>query len=137
MIYRFGDYVLDADCHELCRAGQAVAVESKVFQVPLYLLQHRDRVVTKDDLFAHCWPGTFVSEAALTRCLAKVRQALQPNRTGGPIIKTIHDQGYRFVAAVTLPADESQPAQTIAPSPHTGREAPRPTASPAVPEGQH
>jgi NAD+ kinase len=89
MIYVFGDCTLDADSHELCCAGQGVALEPKVFQVLLYLLQHRDRVVPKDDLFAHCWPGTFVSEAALTRCLAKVRQAVQPARTDMPIIKTV------------------------------------------------
>ena len=93
MIYRFGDYTLDAGRHELRRAGQVVAIEPKVFQVFLYLLQHRDRVVTKDDLFAHCWTETFVSEAAVTRCLAKVRQAVQAGRTGAPIIKTIHGQG--------------------------------------------
>src|SRR5262245_39023869 len=102
MIYAFGDCILDEGRHELCRAGQVVEIEPKVFQVLLYLLQHRDRVVTKDDLSAHCWPETFVSEAALTRCLAKVRQAVQPGRNGTPVIKTIHRQGYRFVAAVTL-----------------------------------
>jgi class 3 adenylate cyclase/tetratricopeptide (TPR) repeat protein/DNA-binding winged helix-turn-helix (wHTH) protein len=128
MIYRFGAYSLDADRHELRRAGQVVAVEPKVFQVLLYLLQHRDRVVTKDDLFAHCWPETFVSEAALTRCLAKVRQAVQAGRPGAPIIKTVHRQGYRFVAAVTTqpapPAADpvaaglsQEPSTSIAPLP--------------------
>jgi class 3 adenylate cyclase/DNA-binding winged helix-turn-helix (wHTH) protein len=135
VIYAFGACILDADRHELRHAGQVVAIEPKVFQVLLYLLQHRDRVVTKDDLFTHCWPESFVSEAAVTRCLAKVRQAVQASRTGAPVIKTIHGHGYRFVAAVTTPADEPQPAPAAAPPPHTGREAPLPTASPAVPEG--
>jgi len=135
MLYAFGDCILDADRHELCRAGQVVAIEPKVFQVLLYLLQHRDRVVTKDDLFAHCWPETFVSEAALTRCLAKVRQAVQAGRTGAPIIKTIHGHGYRFAAAVTTPADAPWPDQATALPAHAVREAPLPTASPAVPEG--
>ena len=137
MIYAFGDCILDADRHELGRAGQVVAIEPKVFQVLLYLIEHRDRVVTKDDLFAHCWSETFVSEAAVTRCLAKVRQAVQAGRTGAPVIKTIHGHGYRFVAVVTTPADEPQPAPAAAPSPHTGREAPLPTASLTVPGGQH
>ncbi len=48
MIYVFGDCTLDTDSHELPRAGQGVALEPKVFQVLLYLLQHRDRIVTKD-----------------------------------------------------------------------------------------
>src|SRR5215470_8944192 len=101
MIYTFDSYTLDEKRQELHRAGQGVALEPKMFQVLLYLLRHRDRVVTKDELLEACWPGTFVSEAALNRCLAKVRQALQPGHTGEPIIKTIHRQGYRFVATVT------------------------------------
>jgi class 3 adenylate cyclase len=119
MIYIFDDYTLDVDRHELCRAGQVVEIEPKVFQVLLYLLEHRDRVVTKDDLFTHCWPETFVSEAALTRCLAKVRQAVQASRAGTPIIKTIHRQGYRLMAAVTsLPAEPAAALQQeIPPSP--------------------
>jgi DNA-binding winged helix-turn-helix (wHTH) protein len=97
-----------------------VEIEPKVFQVLLYLLQHRDRVVTKDDLFAYCWPETFVSEATLTRCLAKVRQAVQAGHTGEPVIKTIHRQGYRFVAMVTTPEDTAPPDQAIAPQPPSG-----------------
>jgi DNA-binding winged helix-turn-helix (wHTH) protein len=115
MVYIFGDCTLDADHHELRRAGQVVAVEPKVFQVLLYLLQHRDRIVTKDDLFTHCWPGTFVSEAALTRCLAKVRQAVQAGRTRAPVIKTMHRQGYRFVAAVTTGEHSTPPEQVTVP----------------------
>ena len=132
MIYVFSDCILDADRRELRRAGQVVAIEPKVFQVLLYLLQHRDRIVTKDDLFAHCWPGTFVSEATLTRCLAKVRQVVQPGRTGEPIIKTVHRQGYRFVAAVTTAEDKTSPEQAAVPLPRTARAEPLPTTVPAA-----
>src|SRR5512134_1265245 len=78
MIYRFGDHELDAQRCELRCAGQQVAVEPKVFEVLVYLIEHRDRVVTKEELLEQCWSGTFVSEAALTRCLAKVRKTVQP-----------------------------------------------------------
>ena len=75
---------------------------TKVFQVLLYLLQHRDRVVSKEELLEQCWPETFVSEAALTRCLTKLRKVIQADRTAPPVIKTLHGQGYRCVADVTL-----------------------------------
>ena len=110
MIYRFGNYELDAQRCELCCAGQQVAIEPKVFEVLVYLLQHRDRVVTKEELLEQCWSGTFVSEAALTRCLAKVRKTVQPEPTGPPVIKTIYGRGYSFVAPVTvLPREPSLP----------------------------
>jgi TOMM system kinase/cyclase fusion protein len=102
MLSCFYDYTLDGARRELRRRGQFVAVEPKVFQVLLYLLQHRDRVVSKEELLEQCWPETFVSEAALTRCLTKLRKVVQANRTAPPVIKTLHGQGYRFVADVTL-----------------------------------
>ncbi len=102
MLYCFYDYTLDEARRELRRTGQLVAVEPKVFQVLLYLLQHRDRVVSKEELLEQCWPETFVSEAALTRCLTKLRKVVQADRTAPPVIKTLHGQGYRCVADVTL-----------------------------------
>jgi DNA-binding winged helix-turn-helix (wHTH) protein len=53
MVYIFGDCILDADRRELRHSEQVVVIEPKVLQVLLYLLQHRDRIVTKDDLFEH------------------------------------------------------------------------------------
>src|SRR5215475_9198249 len=102
MLYYFYNYTLDEARRELRRTGQLVSVEPKVFQVLLYLLEHRDRVVSKEELLEQCWPEAFVSEAALTRCLAKLRKVVQADRTAPPVIKTLHGQGYRFVADVTV-----------------------------------
>jgi DNA-binding response OmpR family regulator len=102
MIYCFGDYELDVQRCELRCAGQQVAIEPKVFAVLVYLLEHRGRVVTKEELLEHCWPDTFVSEAALSRCLAKVRKTVQPDPDGSPLIKTHYGRGYCFVAQVTV-----------------------------------
>ncbi len=92
MIYRFGNYELDAQRCELRCAGQLVAIEPKVLEVLVYLLQPRDRVVTKEELLEQGWSGTFVSEAALTRCLAKVRKTVQPEPTGPPVIMIVDDE---------------------------------------------
>jgi DNA-binding response OmpR family regulator len=101
MMYRFGNYELDTQRRELYCAGQQVAIEPKVFEVLVYLIEHRNRVVTKEELLGQCWSGTFVSEAALTRCLAKVRKTVQPEPTGPLVIKTAYGRGYYFVAPVT------------------------------------
>jgi DNA-binding response OmpR family regulator len=101
MIYCFGNHALDMQRCELRCDGQPVAIEPKVFEVLVYLIEHRDRVVTKEELLEHCWPDTFVSEAALTRCLMKVRKTVQPEPTGPPVIKTLYGRGYSFVAPVT------------------------------------
>ncbi len=101
MLYCFGDYELDDERHELRRVGQALRLEAKVYQVLLYFLQHPDQVVTKSELLTNCWPETFVSEAALTQCLSRLRHVIQPDRSEPPILKTLHRQGYRFLAEVT------------------------------------
>src|SRR5262249_9470703 len=112
MIYRFGDCVLDEERYELRRAGAVVALEPKVFQVLLYLIQHQDCVVTRDELLEHCWPGTFVGESALTQCLARVRKAVGDHRGRPLMIKTVHGQGYRFVAPLLMASSQlPQPSE--------------------------
>jgi DNA-binding response OmpR family regulator len=110
MMHRFGDCELDIERRELRRTGQAVAIERKVFEVLVYLLQHRERVVSKEELLEQCWPGTFVSDAALSRCLAKVRKAVQPHHAAMPVIKTVYGHGYCFIAPVaTVTREQSLP----------------------------
>src|SRR5215813_3862080 len=112
MIYHFGSYQLDTQRGELRCASHPVVIEPKVFDVLVYLLEHRDRIVTKEELLEHCWAGTFVSEAALTQCLAKVRKVIEPELAGAPVIQTRYGRGYRFVAPVTVrPPDPALPRQ--------------------------
>jgi DNA-binding winged helix-turn-helix (wHTH) protein/class 3 adenylate cyclase len=114
MLYHFGGLTLDEECYELRRGSEVLALEPKGFQVLLYLIQQRDRVVPRDELFAHCWPGTFVSDWALTRCLARIRKALGAGRDGSPLIKTVHGQGYRFVAPLTETSSAAAPRSVAA-----------------------
>jgi tetratricopeptide (TPR) repeat protein len=77
--------------------------------------------VHKDELLERFWPGTFISESALTHCLAKVRKAVHDDHVSQHIIKTVRGHGYRFVAAVTVhtsaPATALELASPLAPSP--------------------
>src|SRR5215470_4052356 len=125
MLYRFYDYTLDPTSREVRHGTHRLALEPKVFQVLLYLLEHHDRMVPKAELFAQCWPETFVSESALTQCLARLRKVIQSTSTALPCIKTLHRQGYRFVAEVTVLSQ--------APPSAPGDTALLPAATPAVP----
>ena len=62
MQFLLADHTLDADRRELRRGSELVAVEPQVFDLLIYLVQNRDRVVTKDDLIASIWDGRIVSE---------------------------------------------------------------------------
>src|SRR5262245_10650163 len=126
VLYSFYYYTLDEARRELRREGQLVSAEPRVFQVLLYLLQHCDRVVSKEELLEQCWPETFVSEEALTRCLTKLRKVVQADRTAPPVIKTLHGQGYRCVAAVTLLSPASSLEDVASPE---ARDTPASTAA--------
>ena len=47
MQFHFSDHVLDAGLRELTRAGEAIAVEPQVFDLLIYLVENRDRVVLR------------------------------------------------------------------------------------------
>ena len=60
MLFVFGDHVLDTDRRELTRCGEPVGTPPQVFDLLLYLIQNRDRVVSKDDLMEGVWGGRIV-----------------------------------------------------------------------------
>ena len=62
MLFAFGDYALDIKRRELRRGAQLIALEPQVFDLLAYLVQHRDRVLSKDDLLRAVWHGRIVSE---------------------------------------------------------------------------
>ena len=108
MIFRFGDIELDTQRIELSRDGEAHRLGPRVYAFLLYLIQHRDRVISKDELLDAVWPDTAVSEAALQQCAAQVRRVLGQRRGSEPIIAAVYGQGYRFEAPAVEIAEEPQ-----------------------------
>ncbi|NOT56904.1 MAG: tetratricopeptide repeat protein [Deltaproteobacteria bacterium] len=100
MRYHFADCELDPRLYQLHREGTPIAVEPKVFDVLVYLLHHRDQVVSKDELLDKVWPGQVVSETALSRRIAAARRAVGDDGTKQEIIETHHGRGFRFIASV-------------------------------------
>src|SRR5262245_56850500 len=100
MIFAFGDYELDESLYQLRRRGEVVRLEPKVFDVLAYLIRQRDRVVAKEELLAQLWPGEFVSETVLPRCITAARKAVGDDPAGQKVIQTVHGRGYRFVAGI-------------------------------------
>ena len=101
MIFAFGAHELDTRVYELRRAGTgALPIEPQVFDVLAYLVQHRDRVVSKEELLEKLWPDRFVTEATLTSRLKAARRVVGDTGKDQSIIRTHHGRGYRFVAAV-------------------------------------
>jgi DNA-binding winged helix-turn-helix (wHTH) protein/predicted ATPase len=101
MIYQFDDCIFDTTRDEVWCSGEVINMSPQVLIVLRYLLEHRDRVVSRDELFEQCWPESYVSDAALTSCLKRVRQAIGQTQRGPTLIATRHRRGYQFVAEVS------------------------------------
>jgi TolB-like protein len=96
----FSDHRLDTDRRELRRGSEAIAVEPQVFDVLVHLVQNRDRVVSKDDLFASVWGGRIVSDSTLTSRINAARKAIGDSGKKQKLIRTIARKGFRFVGEV-------------------------------------
>ncbi len=101
MPYRFGSFLLTQE-KGLFDAGEQVALEPRPFDLLCYLLENRDRIVTKDELIDHIWDGRIVSEAALSTQVRAVRRALSDDRVQQKYVRTHPKRGFQFVAPVDL-----------------------------------
>jgi DNA-binding winged helix-turn-helix (wHTH) protein/predicted ATPase len=121
MIHAFDGYELDLARYELRRDGDVVPVEPQVFDVLVYLVEHRDRLVTKEELLDNVWGDRFVSESALTSRIKAARRAIGDDGSRQRLIRTAHGRGYRFVGLLTSPDAPAQLHPPIAPDPHRAR----------------
>lgn len=100
MIYQFEDYSLDVDRQELRCGGEFVSIGPQVLDLLVYLIRHRDHVVSKDELIEHVWKGRLVSDSTLTSTVASLRHAVGDNGGQQRLIRTVTRKGIRFVGSV-------------------------------------
>lgn len=116
MDYRLGPWLVRPALNSVERSNEVVHVTPKAMQVLTLLAERAPEVVRKEDIFEQVWPGAFVTDDALTRCIGELRKALHDEAQEPTIIKTVPRRGY-FVVAEVRPA---QAAIATAP-PHRSR----------------
>jgi DNA-binding winged helix-turn-helix (wHTH) protein/tetratricopeptide (TPR) repeat protein len=100
--FRFPPFRLPLDIDVLYRGDEAVPLERQAVRVLRYLIEHRDRVVPKEELLDRLWPDVFTTDSVLKRLVSLTRGALGDDAKEGRFIQTVHGRGYRFVAPVAL-----------------------------------
>jgi TolB-like protein/Tfp pilus assembly protein PilF len=110
--FLFEDCTLDPDRRELRRGSQVVSIGPQVFDLLIYLVRNRDRVVSKDELFDSVWSGRIVSESTLTSHINSVRKAVGDRGEDQRLIKTVSRRGFRFTGDVR---EEGAPNSSHAP----------------------
>src|SRR5262249_37781450 len=99
------DYVLNTNTRELCRGCDRIAVEPQVLDLLIYLVENRDRVVSKDDMIASVWGGRVVSDTALTSRIYAARKAIGDTGRDQNLIRTVARKGLRFIGTLDAPAN--------------------------------
>ena len=100
VIYRFAEFELDLARVELRAQGAVRALEPQVFALLALLIENRDRLVSRDEIFEKIWDRRVVSDSALASRIKSARQALGDDGKAQRFIRTLHGQGLRFVADV-------------------------------------
>lgn len=85
---------LDTKTYRLLDGSQSVMLKSMEYKLLLYLLQNRNRVVTKDELFTNVWDDNFVGEGTLAVHIRHLREKIEIDVTNPEVIKTIWGVGY-------------------------------------------
>ena len=119
MIYEFDDYRINTDEFKICQNGTNVPVEPKVYDVIVYLITHRDRVITRTELLNSIWPGVEVLDSTLSNHIKLARSALDDSGHEQRIIKTIHGRGYQFIGNIVhTPNLKHKAEKEISQKPH-------------------
>lgn len=111
-VYRFDNFVVDPGIWKLTCDGEEVHLEPVVLKLLIYLIAHRDRLVTRQELMDTVWGNTVISESALTKAAARLRKALCDDSEHPCYLETVHSQGYRFIADVEETVDPPEPASS-------------------------
>jgi len=104
MRYAFGPFELDVAVYELRRDGAPVPLQPKLFDLLLYLLERRNRVVAGPELLTALWPNGSAGAGTLSQALRSLRRALGDDGVRQSFVRTLRKRGYRFVAPMEAEA---------------------------------
>ena len=98
--FQFDCFLLEYERGLLLKNGGRVRLTAKPFAVLVYLIQNRDRTISKDELLARVWPIAEVTSASAEQAIRQIREALEDQLKDPRYIQTVWGEGYRFVAPV-------------------------------------
>lgn len=98
--YTFGPFAADCRKRLLWRGGCVVPLTPKAFEILTTLIEHRGRVLDKDELLERVWGDVAVEDATLAKHISTLRHALGERPTEHRYVVTVPGRGYEFVAGI-------------------------------------
>jgi len=111
--YEFGEFRIDTDHRMLYHQGREIPMVPKAVEILIALIEHRGKIVSKDELFQAVWPDTVVEESNLFVYLSVLRKTLGTQKDGSPYVETLRRRGYRFTGDVHLVAEEIEDRHVV------------------------
>lgn len=111
MVYRFNNIEINLKQYEIRADNKVLSVEPKVFDLIVYLIEHRACLISRDELFEHVWQGRTVSDTSLSNHIKSARKLLGDNGDLQQVIKTVRSRGYQFIANIAEESVSNTPVQ--------------------------
>ena len=105
-IFQFGEFELDVHARSLRRENTTIPLNSRAFDVLLYLVQNPGKVLSRDELLKNVWAESFVDENSLAQSISALRRALDEKPGDNSYIVTLPGRGYQFVSTVQVVGEE-------------------------------
>ena len=116
-IYRFSNREVVTRLRQIRADGVPIDAQPKTFDLLVYLIENRDRVVDREELLERLWPDMIVTDSALTQTVRKARSLAGDDGDRQAVIRTIQRHGFRFVAVVKEWSDAADSARAAAAEP--------------------
>lgn len=100
VLYAFSGFTLDTGSGLLTHSGQPIRLAPKVYQLLVFLIENRERIVSKDEIFSIIWPDAFVEDNALSFTVSQLRKTLAACEPDTTFVQTVPRRGFRFIANV-------------------------------------
>ena len=111
--YRFEEFILDRKTRDLQDGAESIHLEPQAFDVLVFLIENRDRVVSKIEMLDTIWQGRVVSESALTSRIKSIRRALNDDGKSQRLIRNFPNRGYRFMGAIESESSVDGPSPSL------------------------
>jgi DNA-binding winged helix-turn-helix (wHTH) protein/tetratricopeptide (TPR) repeat protein len=109
-VFLFDDIRVEPQTFRAFKADQVISLEPKTLRLLIFLIENHDRLIEKEEILDAIWPGTHVTENALTREIGKLRKILGDDPKAPKYIETVHTRGYRFIAELAETNGSGAPA---------------------------
>ncbi len=130
--YRFRRFRLDPAARELWKDDELIVLPGSALDCLVYLVEHRERAVGRDELIAAVWGRADVADTLLAQTVLRIRRTLGDSGSDGAI-RTVARFGYRWVEETQVEDEPGEPALPRPPAAvdEVPAEPPAPAASPS------